>query len=46
MLSINIIIKDGKISCCEKCGLCIMGAASGVMAAVDFCMLIWVKLFY
>merc|ERR1711892_339436 len=33
--------RDGKISCCEKCGLCIMGAASGVMAAVDFAMLIW-----
>ena len=34
--------QDGKISGCEKCGLCIFRTASGIMAAVDFAMLIWV----
>merc|ERR1719206_711910 len=46
---VNIISKasqyiaeqDGKISGCEKCGLCIFRTASGIMAAVDFAMLIW-----
>ena len=29
------------MSCCEKCGLWLLGGASGLMAVVDVVMLIW-----
>ena len=31
------------MSCCEKYGLWLLGAASGMMAVVDVVMLIWVR---
>ena len=43
MVSIFIILQDGKFSCAEGCGLCCVKFGSFVMVLTDFGMLLWVR---
>ena len=38
--------KDGRISCGENCGLCVLSVLSGILGIVAVAMLIWVSYTY